>query len=82
MGGPPRPAKAVRAPLFVTFHALGVVKRRHQGAADTSPPDRQRIERGLARTADHVIATCRDEVAELMALGADSGPLSVVPVRG
>lgn len=67
------------APLFVTFHALGVVKRRHQGAADTSPEERRRIEAGLARSADRVIATCRDEVAELTALGADPGRVSVVP---
>ena len=29
-----------RVPLVQTFHALGVVKRRHQGSADTSPADR------------------------------------------
>ena len=28
---------ATGVPLVQTFHALGVVKRRHQGAADTSP---------------------------------------------
>ena len=58
-------------PWLVTFHALGVVKRRHQGSADTSPEERDDIERMLARTADRVIATCTDEVLELTALGAD-----------
>src|SRR5687767_4488608 len=27
-------------PVVLTFHALGSVKRRHQGPADTSPPER------------------------------------------
>jgi D-inositol-3-phosphate glycosyltransferase len=67
------------APLFVTFHALGVVKRRHQGSADTSPADRDQVELGLAREADRIIATCRDEVQELTALGADASRISVVP---
>ena len=40
--GRPRPCAAHR---LVTFHALGAVKRRHQGAADTSPPDRLAVER-------------------------------------
>ena len=36
-------------PVVQTFHALGSVKRRHQGAADTSPP--QRIELRARRCA-------------------------------
>lgn len=66
-------------PVVVTFHALGVVKRRHQGAADTSPAERIAVEARLARTADHVVATCSDEVAELVAQGADPDRLTVVP---
>ncbi len=66
-------------PLAVTFHALGIVKRRWQGLADTSPADRVRLERGLARDADAVIATCGDEVSELVALGAPVPRLHVVP---
>jgi D-inositol-3-phosphate glycosyltransferase len=66
-------------PLVQTFHALGVVKRRHQGDADTSPPERLVREEHLARTADAVIATCSDEVAELLALGADLDRLHVAP---
>jgi D-inositol-3-phosphate glycosyltransferase len=49
-------------PVVHTFHALGVVKRRHQGAADTSPPERIRIEREIAHSVDRVVATCSDEV--------------------
>ena len=70
---------AGRLPVIQTFHALGVVKRRHQGADDTSPPQREAIETELARTVDHVITTSTDELAELVALGADPDRLSVVP---
>ena len=67
------------APLAVTFHALGVVKRRHQGAADPSPPSRLDCESRLLHDADAVVATCRDEVSELLALGADPSRLHVAP---
>jgi len=78
-----RAAVAAAGPLGVpvvqTFHALGTVKRRHQGAADTSPPQRLAEERAVARRADLVLATCRDEVAELVAMGADRARVRVVP---
>lgn len=66
-------------PLVHTFHALGVVKRRHQQAADTSPPARLGHELELTRRADRIVATCSDEVAELRRLGAEPGRLEVVP---
>jgi D-inositol-3-phosphate glycosyltransferase len=66
-------------PVVQTFHALGVVKRRHQGAADTSPPDRLAREEHLARHADAVIATCSDEVQELLELGAIPEKIHIVP---
>ena len=56
-------------PVLQTFHALGSVKRRHQGAADPSPASRIDLERGLCRAVDHVVATCSDEVFELRRLG-------------
>jgi glycosyltransferase involved in cell wall biosynthesis len=55
------------------------VKRRHQGADDTSPVERVRLEAALARTVDAVVATCADEVTELVALGADRRRIAVVP---
>jgi glycosyltransferase involved in cell wall biosynthesis len=67
------------APVLQTFHALGSVKRRHQGAADTSPPDRIDHERGLCRDVAHVVATCTDEVFELRRLGLTSDRVSIVP---
>jgi type III pantothenate kinase len=63
----------------ITFHALGVVKRRHQGAADPSPAERVDIERSLLARLDAVVATCRDEISELLDLGADPCRLHVVP---
>jgi len=66
-------------PVLQTFHALGSVKRRHQGAADTSPADRIELERGLCRDVDHVVATCSDEVFELRRLGLRSERVSIVP---
>ncbi len=41
-----------RVPVLQTFHALGTVKRRHQGAEDTSPPERRWLEPGVGRSAD------------------------------
>jgi glycosyltransferase involved in cell wall biosynthesis len=66
-------------PVLQTFHALGSVKRRHQGAADTSPEQRIDLERGLCADVDHVVATCSDEVFELRRLGLSSDRVSIVP---
>ena len=66
-------------PVVQTFHALGVVKRRHQGPADTSPPERSAIERDVVVAADRIVATCTDEVFELLRLGADRRRIAVVP---
>jgi glycosyltransferase involved in cell wall biosynthesis len=66
-------------PVVQTFHALGSVKRRHQGAADTSPAARDIVERVLLRDVDTVIATCADEVRELQALSATPAPIEVIP---
>ncbi|MWV49434.1 glycosyltransferase [Rathayibacter sp. VKM Ac-2803] len=68
-----------RVPVLHTFHALGVVKRRQQGAQDTSPAEREWLEPGVGRRADGIIATCSDEVAELTALGVPAAGVSIVP---
>lgn len=66
-------------PVVQTFHALGSVKRRYQGAADTSPAGRLDLERTLCREVDLVVATCHDEVRELRAMGASEDRIRVVP---
>jgi glycosyltransferase involved in cell wall biosynthesis len=72
-------ARQCRIPVVQTFHALGSVKRRHQGAADTSPAQRIGYERTLGRVVDRVIAQCQDEVRELVKLGVPRSQLSLVP---
>ncbi|MFG1946531.1 glycosyltransferase [Nonomuraea sp. NPDC048826] len=66
-------------PVVQTFHALGTVKRRWQGHADTSPAHRVATERAIGRRADAVLATCGDEVEELIAMGVPESRISVVP---
>ncbi len=72
-------AVAPETPVVHTFHALGVVKRRNQGDRDTSPPERLEEERSILRGADHIVATCTDEVFELKRLGASADQITVVP---
>jgi D-inositol-3-phosphate glycosyltransferase len=72
-------AAGLPVPVVQTFHALGVVKARHQGAADPSPANRAELERRIAQSCDQVIATCRDEASELTRAGVPSGQISVVP---
>jgi Glycosyltransferase len=66
-------------PLVHTFHALGVVKRRHHGRKDTSPPGRIRIERAIAHDADRIIALSFDEAEELARMGARRTRLRIIP---
>lgn len=66
-------------PLVQTFHALGEVKRRFQGSADTSPPCRYDDERRIARSAERIIASCTDEMGELVRLGAERARIDIVP---
>ncbi|WP_026256348.1 glycosyltransferase [Mycobacterium sp. 155] len=72
-------ARHLNLPAVQTFHALGVVKRRNQGALDTSPPERLKLEAMVARGATWVTATCTDEVFELMRVGRSRSRTSVVP---
>jgi D-inositol-3-phosphate glycosyltransferase len=53
-------------PVVQIFHAMGVTKRREQGAADTSPPERIAIETSIVRGVDRLIAQCPSERDELI----------------
>jgi D-inositol-3-phosphate glycosyltransferase len=66
-------------PVVQTYHALGTVKRRHQGVQDTSPARRVAYERELGRTVDRVIAQCRDEVGELVRMGVPRSRMTIIP---
>jgi D-inositol-3-phosphate glycosyltransferase len=72
-------AAPLRLPVVQTFHALGSVKRRHQGSDDTSPPGRVAAERAVAQRVDRVVATCTDEMFELARLGTPRRRTTVVP---
>ena len=72
-------AGPLELPVVHTFHALGVVKQRHQGEKDTSPAERIPEEQRIADGAERIVATCSDEVFELVRLGADRRRISVVP---
>jgi D-inositol-3-phosphate glycosyltransferase len=72
-------ADTPQIPVVQTFHALGSVKRRFQGAADTSPAARIALEKRLCREVDLVVATCQDEVRELRRMGATDDRVRVVP---
>lgn len=74
-----RGAREGAFPVLQTFHALGVVKRRHQGAKDTSPPQRQYLEPQVARAVDLVVATTRAEVDELTSFGVPAANTVVLP---
>ncbi|SCG72586.1 glycosyltransferase [Micromonospora coxensis] len=71
--------RRTNTPVVLTYHALGAVKRRHQGTKDTSPPGRIGYERALGRAADRVIVQCQDEVGELVRLGVPRAKMALVP---
>jgi D-inositol-3-phosphate glycosyltransferase len=70
--------RACEVPVVQTFHALGSVKRRHQGTADTSPLQRVGYERELGRAVDRVIVQCQDEMRELLGLGVPRGRMALI----
>jgi glycosyltransferase involved in cell wall biosynthesis len=77
-------ALAVRAkipmPLVMTFHALGKVRRLHQGAADGFPDSRFAIETTLVRDADRIVAECAQDKDDLVNLyGGDPDRIDIVP---
>ncbi len=71
--------RRVDTPIVQTYHALGTVKRRYQGAADTSPRERIGYERALGLAVDRVVAQCRDEIAELRRMGVPPDKVALVP---
>jgi D-inositol-3-phosphate glycosyltransferase len=53
-------------PFVITFHALGVVRKIHQGANDKFPSERIDIEKKIVEHADHVIAECPQDMQDLI----------------
>jgi glycosyltransferase involved in cell wall biosynthesis len=72
--------RALGIPYVVTFHALGRVRRRHQGEADHFPPERLDIEEEVIAEADAVIAECPQDFDDLTTLyRADPSRVRVIP---
>jgi glycosyltransferase involved in cell wall biosynthesis len=67
-------------PFVITFHALGRVRRLHQGAADGFPEERFEIEEHIVDCADRVIAECPQDEQDLITLyEADPHRISMIP---
>lgn len=67
-------------PFVITFHALGRVRRLHQGEADGFPEARLEIEERIIDGANRVIAECPQDEQDLLTLyNADAGRISMIP---
>jgi D-inositol-3-phosphate glycosyltransferase len=67
-------------PFVVTFHALGQVRRMHQGGADSFPEDRLAIEERAVAEADRIIAECPQDERDLIEYyGADPRRIATIP---
>jgi glycosyltransferase involved in cell wall biosynthesis len=72
--------RRLRLPFVVTFHALGLVRRRHQREADAFPDERIDIEQAIVREADAVVAECPQDLEDLESLyGAQPARTPMVP---
>src|SRR5256885_2142571 len=67
-------------PLVVTFHALGLVRRKHQREADRFPDARFEIEGRLIRESDRIVAECPQDRTDMLELyDADDDKIDIVP---
>ncbi|MBD2076149.1 glycosyltransferase [Phormidium sp. FACHB-592] len=67
-------------PFVMTFHALGRVRRLHQGKADEFPDERFAIEDRIAAEADAIIAECPQDEEDLCQLyHADPSKIVIIP---
>jgi D-inositol-3-phosphate glycosyltransferase len=72
--------RAVGTPFAITFHALGRVRRLHQGEADRFPEARFAIEDRIVAEADQIIAECPQDEEDLLRLyGADPARIAIIP---
>jgi D-inositol-3-phosphate glycosyltransferase len=72
--------KRLNIPFVVTFHALGHVRRLHQGECDRFPAERLQIEAHAVAEADHIIAECPQDREDLISYyNADTNRISIIP---
>ena len=75
-----RAARAAALPLVTTFHALGRVRRLHQGDCDGFPDERFAIEEELVHASHRIVAECPQDRSDLLNLYAgDAERIDVVP---
>ncbi|MEW9585510.1 glycosyltransferase family 4 protein [Paraburkholderia sp. DGU8] len=71
---------ALGIPLVTTFHALGRVRRIHQGANDGFPDERFAIEDDLVALSNVIVAECPQDQADLIEhYRADPARIQIVP---
>ena len=72
--------KRLNVPFVITFHALGHIRRLHQGEVDRFPVERLQIEAQAVAEADHIIAECPQDRDDLVHYyNADINRISIVP---
>ena len=72
--------KALGIPYVVTYHALGHVRRIHQGDNDKFPKQRLQIECSTAKQADAVIAECPQDRDDLVKYyGVPAAKITIIP---
>jgi D-inositol-3-phosphate glycosyltransferase len=72
--------EVLQIPFAVTFHALGCVRKIHQGDNDRFPAERIEIEKRVVREADYIIAECPQDEADLIQYyNASPEKISIIP---
>lgn len=72
--------KMLSIPFVVTFHALGFIRRIHQGSNDKFPEQRIEIERRIVEEADHIIAECPQDKDDLIQYyDAKTEKITIIP---
>lgn len=67
-------------PFVITFHALGRVRRIHQGRADGFPSERFEIEDRIVAEADAILAECPQDEEDLIHLyNASPEQITIIP---
>lgn len=72
--------KIFQIPFIVTFHALGYIRKIHQGTDDKFPPERIDIEKHVVSQADHIIAECPQDKSDLIHYyDAPADKITIIP---
>ncbi|HEU4551941.1 MAG TPA: glycosyltransferase [Chitinophaga sp.] len=67
-------------PFVVTFHALGHIRRLHQGSQDKFPAERIAIEEAVIHQADCIIAECPQDKEDLLQhYKAPADKITIIP---